>query len=104
MLPLYVPGAKPAEFTVTVIALTGVVLVAPALVDSQEPVTATVNGIPAGAEALVTLKVWDAGLVPCWEVNVSEVGATVTFPVLPPVPPLTVKVTGRVWITPLTLK
>ena len=96
MLPLYVPTDKEFELTLTVKGFNGV---APEVtfVESQLPplvvVGAIVKVIPEAPEALDTETFCAAGLDPCCEVKVREVGDTVTFPVLP-LELLTVNVTG----------
>ena len=84
------------ELMLTVNGFNGVVLEV-TLVESQLPplvvVGVTVKETPAEPEALDTLTVWAAGLDPCCAVKVSEVGDTVTFPVLPPPELFTVSVT-----------
>jgi hypothetical protein len=86
----------------------GAVLLELALVESQLAplvvVTCTVNGIPDAPDALVTLIVCVAGLLPCCALNASDVGDTVTLPVLPPLVEDTVSETETVCTTPFTLK
>ena len=96
MLPVYELACNRFELTLTV-KEAGAVLLALALVESQlEPaVTCTVKVTPAEPEALLTLMDWAPGLDPGCAVKVSEVGDTVTFPVLPP-EVLTVSVTPTV--------
>ena len=82
------------ELTLTVNGFNGVVPEL-TLVESQLPplvvVGAMVKVTPAEPEALDTETFWVAGLDPCCAVKVSDVGDTVTFPVLPPL--FTVSVT-----------
>ena len=99
MLPLYVPAANELELTLTLKEY-GVVGFALALVDSQLPplvvVGVTVKPTPAVPEALLTEMDWAPGLDPDCELKVSDVGDTVTFPVLPPVEVLTLSDTPTV--------
>ena len=89
MLPLYGPAGKALELTLTT-KVDGVVLLPLGLTDSQLPVTCVVKVTPEAPEALVTLMDWAAGLDPAGDVKLSEVGDTVTFPVLPGVVTLSV--------------
>jgi hypothetical protein len=74
------------ELTLTVNGFNGVVPEL-TLVESQLPPLVVVGAIvkvtPEEPEALDTETFWAAGLDPCCAVKVSEVGDTVTFPVLP---------------------
>src|SRR5271157_3977293 len=74
MLPEYVLAASALELTL-IVKVAGVVLLTPALVDSQAApaVTCVVKGIPAAPAALVTLTVAAAGLDPCVAAKVSAV-------------------------------
>src|ERR1035437_3759168 len=76
MLPVYEPAASVLEVTATVKLVSGVVLLAPALVESQlaPAVTCTVKETPAEPAALFTLMVLAAGLDPDCAEKVSEVG------------------------------
>ena len=105
MLPWYVPAPNALELTLIVKGFNGVVPAA-TLAESQLPpllvIGVTVKEIPAAPAALLTLRVWFAGLEPCTAAKVSEPGKTVMFPAVPP--PLTVKLTLTFCTTPLAEK
>ena len=105
MLPWYVAGGNALELTLIVKGFNGAVPAA-TLAESQLPpllvIGVTVKEIPAAPAALLTLRVWFAGLEPCTAAKASEPGKTVMFPAVPP--PLTAKLTLTVCTAPLALK